>query len=150
MTKTRILHCKDENCPHESQKYMSDWIRNNCPDSQSGYCVSDLDFFIWNWKTKSVMMLEIKTRGAVVRKWQKEMWQNIRKWIENGIDEDWTFFGFYCVQFENTGFDDGKCFFHNQEVSESELKEILSMEYQSHSKLIGFIEKSNQNLTFPL
>lgn len=136
MTVIRKYHCKDENCPHESLKSLSDWIRKNCPPSQNSFCVSDLDFILWNYSTKKVIMLEVKTRNAGVKDWQKIMWSNLRKWIQRGIDDDWTFFGFHCIRFEKTSFQDGLCFFDNHQISEDELKEILSMEYETHPKLL--------------
>lgn len=107
---------------------FSQWVRTNLPDSSTGYCASDLDFFLWNWKTKKVMMLEIKTRNSYPRRWQDIMWNNISKWISKGIDDDWTFYGYHLIQFENTCFSDGKCFLNTIEISEEKLIEFLSLE----------------------
>lgn len=106
---------------------FSSWIRKKLPDSSTGFSVSDLDFILWNWKTKKVMMLEIKTRNSKPRKGQKIMWQNINQWIKNGIDDDWTYLGFNLIQFENTNFNDGKCFLNYEEIKEKELINFLSL-----------------------
>ena len=31
---------------------FSKWVRENLPDSSTGFSASDLDFVLWNWKTK--------------------------------------------------------------------------------------------------
>ena len=105
---------------------FSKWIRSKLPDSQTGYSASDLDFILWNWKTKKVMFLEIKTRNSEIRQGQKLMWINIHNWIKKGIDKDWTYYGFHLIQFENTSFEDGKCFFDYEEITEIDLIKKLS------------------------
>ncbi len=52
--------------------------------------------------------------------------ENLDKWIKIGIDKDWNYLGFHIIKFENTFFNDGKCFFDNKCVSEEELKELFS------------------------
>lgn len=106
---------------------FSQWIRLKLPDSASGFSVSDLDFILWNWKTKKIMLLEIKTRSAKPRYNQRNMWKLIHKWIKNGIDTDWKYLGFNLIVFEHTSFEDGKCFINNKEISEPELINILSL-----------------------
>lgn len=105
---------------------MSHWIRENLPDSSTGFLVSDLDFIIENYKTKNLMLLEIKTRNAELKQWQKKLFSNLDKWIKKGIDEDWNYLGFHLIKFENTFFTDGKCWFDNKIITEDKLKELLS------------------------
>uniref|UniRef100_A0A6H1ZHI4 Uncharacterized protein n=1 Tax=viral metagenome TaxID=1070528 RepID=A0A6H1ZHI4_9ZZZZ len=105
---------------------FSQWIRNNLPDSSKGLMVSDLDFILQNYKTKVLMLLEIKTRNAELKTWQKSLFKKLSRWIKNGIDKDWNYLGFHIIKFENTFFNDGKCWLDNKVVSESELKDILS------------------------
>lgn len=105
---------------------FSKWVREMLPDSQTGYSASDLDFILWNWKTKNLMFLEIKTRNAKVRQGQKMMFENINKWIKTGIDNDWKYHGFHLITFENSSFEDGKCYFDNQEITQEELIKKLS------------------------
>jgi hypothetical protein len=107
---------------------FSGWIRQKLPDSSTGYSVSDLDFVLWNWKTKKIMLIELKTRNSYPRMNQKKMWHNIHKWIKNGIGDGWLYYGFNLIKFENTSFDDGRVWFNKQTVSETELIKILSME----------------------
>lgn len=106
---------------------FSGWVRNKLPDSSTGYSASDLDFILWNWNTKKVMLLEIKTRNSYPKYGQKMMWKNINRWIINGIDSDWTYLGFHLIQFENSFFDNGKCFLDGKEITEKELITFLSL-----------------------
>ena len=106
---------------------FSQWIRGKLPASNEGFAASDLDFVLWNWKTKRVMLLEIKTRNAKPRPFQRLMWGRISKWIAAGIDGDWTNLGFHLLVFERTGFDDGRLFFDGVEISEQDLIKILSL-----------------------
>ena len=64
---------------------FSGWVRRKLPDSSTGFSASDLDFILWNWKSKKVMMLEIKTRNSKPRIGQKIMWQNLNKCHEEDI-----------------------------------------------------------------
>lgn len=106
---------------------FSGWVRENLPDSSTGYAASDLDFFLWNWKTKKVIMIELKTYGRKPRRWQETMWLNLEKWISKGIDKDWVFRGYHLIQFEKTGFNDGRCFLDDKEITEQELINFLSL-----------------------
>jgi len=106
---------------------FSDWVREKLPDSSTGYSASDLDFILWNWKEKKVMLLEIKTRMTMLRKGQDMMFRNISRWIKNGIDEGWEYKGFHLITFENTNFEDGKCFLDLKEINETDLIKFLSM-----------------------
>ena len=115
--------------------FFSQWIRKKLPDSSTGYCVSDLDFIVWNWKTKEVMMLEIKTRNSYPRPFQKIMWLNIHNWVLNGITKEWNYYGFHLIQFQNNSFTDGKCFFDGTEITENDLIEILSFKYHKLKKI---------------
>ena len=107
---------------------FSKWVREKLPDSSTGFSASDLDFILWNWKTKKVLLLEIKTRLSTCRKGQKMMWQNINKWIKKGIDKDWNYLGFHLITFEKTDFEDGKVFLDNKEIQEKDLILFLSLE----------------------
>lgn len=107
---------------------FSQWIRNKLPDSKTGFTVSDLDFVIWNWKTKNLMLLEVKTRNSNPAKWQAFMWRNIHKWIKKGIDMDWNYCGFHLIVFENTSFEDGVVYLDHKPIKENDLIKFLSFE----------------------
>lgn len=119
---------------------FSKWIRNQLPDSCTGFSVSDLDFIVWNYKTRRVLMLETKTRESELRPGQGNMFSNIDSWIRRGVTSNWTYHGFYLLQFTDTGFNDGLCFINEirhgvtgcdnrVEVSQSQVVEFLSLEW---------------------
>jgi hypothetical protein len=110
---------------------FSKWCRNKLPNSTTGFSITDLDFILFNWKSKRFMIVETKCRMANVSFNQREIFSSIHKWIKSGIQSDsteWDYRGFNLVQFENTSFDDGKCFLNKIEISERKLIEFLSME----------------------
>tara|TARA_R110000744_G_scaffold6534_3_gene22829 strand:+ start:166 stop:555 length:390 start_codon:yes stop_codon:yes gene_type:complete len=110
---------------------FSRWVRAKLPDSSTGYCVSDLDFILWNWKSKKVIMIELKQRGGYPENFQSKMWSNINKWIKKGIDNEWKYLGFHLIQFENTEFINGKCYLNRKEISEKNLIDFLSLDLDS-------------------
>ena len=118
MTRPEFSHTRDLT--------FSGWIRKNLPDSSFGFLVTDLDWILYNFTTKKIMLLEVKTRNANLKIWQQTIFNNLAKWIKQGIDKDWTFLGFHIVKFENTFFSDGRCYFDNVEISEISLIEFLS------------------------
>lgn len=106
---------------------FSGWIRKSLPDSNTGFLVSDLDFILFNYKAKTIMLIEIKTRNTTLKEWQRRLFANLDKWIKKGIDNDWLYFGYHIIKFEYTFFNDGKVFFDNKEVTEKELISRLSL-----------------------
>ena len=62
MTLHRKLHCSNPKCPHETKLKFSDWIRENLPSSEDGFMVSDVDFILYNYKTKR---MSANIRGLV-------------------------------------------------------------------------------------
>ena len=119
---------------------FNNWIRNQLPDSCTGFSVSDLDFIVWNYKTRRVLMLETKTRESELRPFQDNMFSNIDSWIRRGVTANWTYHGFYLLQFTDTDFNDGLCFINEVrhgvtgqdnrvEVSQDQVVEFLSLEW---------------------
>jgi hypothetical protein len=105
------------------------WIRNQLPDSSTGFCVSDLDFIIWNWKARKILLLEVKTRNRTLPKFQQIMFRNLAQWIRAGISNEWTFEGFHALRFSDTDFNDGVAYLNNKEVTEEQVIEYLSLEW---------------------
>jgi hypothetical protein len=126
MTINRKLHCDNPNCPHETLKKMSDWVRINLPEPEDGFMVSDLDFILQNYKTKKFILLEVKTRGVEVKPWQYNLFKNLDKWISQGVDDDWTYIGFHTLTFENSDFNDGFVYFDGVLNNESDIIKKLS------------------------
>lgn len=106
---------------------FSGWIRSELPDSKTGLLVSDLDFILCNYKAKTIILIEVKTRNKKLEKWQEILFKNIDRWLRKGIESDWTYFGYHVIRFENTFFDNGKCYFDDNLKTEDEIKSILSL-----------------------
>jgi len=105
---------------------FSGWVKKNLPDSSTGFMVSDLDFIMYNYKTKDMMLIEIKTRKAKMKTWQRKLFELIDDALKKGLAEDYLYHGFHCIRFENTGFEDGRVIFDNKLSNEQEIKDILS------------------------
>jgi len=106
---------------------FSQWIRENLPDSNTGFMVSDIDFYIYNYKLRRCMLLEVKTHKAELPFWQKNMYKLLAKWLSKGIDSGWSFYGFHFLRFENTCFVDGRCMLDTKLVTENEVIRFLSL-----------------------
>lgn len=117
---------------NERDLTFSKWIRARLPDSSTGFLVSDLDFIIYDFKKKKIMMLETKTRNNDVKQWQRILFTNIERWMNKGIDNDWTFFGFHYIKFEGTDFTNGKVYLDENEISENDLIDFLSFEEKEY------------------
>lgn len=114
---------------HKRNLDFSKWIRKSLPDSYEGFRVSDLDWVLANVNTKKIMLLEQKNYGGKCRKWQKELFGNIDRWISIGIrlnSPDWEYLGFHTVVFGNTSAENGEIWFDGSPITEEELTDILS------------------------
>jgi len=127
MTVIRKLHCDNPDCPHERLKIMSDWVRNELPDSASGFTVSDIDFVFSNYKTRKIMILEVKTHNSACKNWQRNMWKNMNRWLKKGVDGGWTYLGFHLLVFQGIDFS-LPIYYDYKQIDEAQLKKILSME----------------------
>jgi len=101
---------------------LSRWMRESLPDSSTGQSITDLDFILFNWKTRKMMFVETKTRGAYIKKNQQVIFNLLHTTTLNGINfTDWEYLGFHTIIFENTFFNDGKVYWDNVETTEEEL-----------------------------
>jgi hypothetical protein len=109
---------------------FSQWIRDRLPDSSTGFMVTDVDFFLYNYKTRKVMVLEVKTRNCNIKTWQHKFYELLGKWLNAGImaaTPEWEYLGIHLLQFENLSFEDGKIYLDRNEVSEGQLITFLSL-----------------------
>lgn len=110
----------------ERNLFFSGWIRKNLPDSKDGFTATDLDFFFRNYKTKSLMLIEVKTHGGEMHYGQKESLTLLDKIIERGCPADWRYHGFHVVTFSGTDFTE-PVYYDGQLISEDELITMLSI-----------------------
>lgn len=108
--------------------FFSKWVRTHCPDSWSGYMVADVDFVLWNYQTRKLMLLEEKRMNKEMSEWHKILVKEVLHpaLIKQQIEGKFEYLGFHLVQFENTSFADGHVYFDNELVSEDQLKAKLT------------------------
>jgi len=119
--------------------YFYDWCKINLP-SRYLFFITDIDMIIRDRKGR-IMLIEKKCKKAVPKKSQSITYRMLHNLIlkadkTGALDlgaghsslYDWTYYGFHLLQFENTSFEDGKAYFDNKEVTEEELKKILSFD----------------------
>lgn len=107
---------------------FSKWIRENCPDTSTGYVVENLDWLFHNYKNRILLIAEEKTHGGMLGTAQSKLFYGI---IEPSLrmycdSHDIQFLGFHTIRFENTCPTDGAIFWDNKLISEETLKERLS------------------------
>ena len=109
---------------------FSKWIRQKLPEANTGFCVTDLDWIMWNWKTRRLVILEEKTRMGSIKTWYRKFLQDVMHPALKVYcaDNDIDYRGIHLVQFENEDPEDGKIYLNGKEVTEEELIEFLSME----------------------
>jgi hypothetical protein len=108
---------------------FSGWIREKLPNSSTGFCVTNQDWVLWNWKERKLMFLEEKTHEGELANWFKRLIKDVLHPAitnyakQNEID----YKGYHLIQFENEGPNDGKILLDYREVTEQELIDFLSM-----------------------
>lgn len=110
------------------RQMLNDWTRKKLPESsETGFTVNDIDLVLRNYKTKKIMLLEIKCQMAVLTLSQSQIKMLFDKVLNNGLPkEGWQYLGFHLLQFEKTFFHDGKVFFDGKEKTEAEIIDLLS------------------------
>ena len=106
---------------------FSKWIRENLPNSSTGFMVTDVDFIIYNYKSKKIIIVEIKTRNSEIKQWQRIFYKNLNRWIKNGIDNNWEYLGVHLIKFDNTNFENGNCYLDNKIIDDKSLIKFLSL-----------------------
>jgi len=120
MTKQRIINDgKDSD--------FSSWLRKQDEiSSDKGFITTDIDFLWRNYKTGEWMILEEKTRGATVPRWQGEFLQL----IDNLGASDTLYKGVYLVRFENTDPDNGRVMVNKRLLSPGDFISFLRFELE--------------------
>jgi len=122
MTKPEITGLRDFKFSH--------WIRKNLPDSRTGFLVTDIDFVLFSSKTRSLMLLEVKTKNFEFSQWQKNIFNLIDALLHrNAKHQGVNYLGFHVVTFtgEQCDFITAECYFDKEQVSEDRLRELLSI-----------------------
>ena len=53
--------------------FFSLWIRENLPESSTGFLATDIDMILYNYKLKKIMLLEVKLKNRQVDRWQRDL-----------------------------------------------------------------------------
>lgn len=107
---------------------FSAWLRVQ-PEIDSkteGFITTDIDYLWKNYKSGKWMILEEKTHGATVPRWQGEFLQLIDSL---GV-HDKLYKGVYLVRFENTDPDNGRVMVNKRLLSRSEFIRFLRFELE--------------------
>lgn len=105
---------------------FSAWLRlqPEIDSKKEGYITTDIDYLWRNYKTGEWMILEEKTHGATVPRWQGEFLQLIDKL--GAYDKFYQ--GVYLVRFENTSPDNGRVIVNKNLLSRDEFIKFLRFE----------------------
>ncbi len=108
---------------------FSRWVRENLPDSKTGFCVGNQDWVFWNYKTRRLMLAEEKTRNAGIAPWFRRFIKDVMHpaLLSYCQDTDIIYCGYHLIQFEETSPENGKIYFDRKEVTADELRSILSL-----------------------
>jgi hypothetical protein len=111
---------------------FSGWIRENMPDSFTGYRAYDIDFVLWrktNWKVSHIMIVEQKNGNAEVSADQALLLSFLSTAIKEQCKrEGIQYYGTHIVQLETGNPDTGKIELNGVEITKQELIKFLSME----------------------
>lgn len=107
---------------------FSAWLRiqPEIDSRKEGFITTDIDYLWRNYKTGEWMILEEKTHGATVPRWQGEFLQILDKL--GSFDK--LYKGVYLVRFENTDPDNGRVMVNKKLLSRSEFIAFLRFELE--------------------
>ena len=119
---------KQENTGKRSLAFSS-WIRQELPDSKTGFMETNQDWIFWNFKTRRLMFVEEKTHKGAISNWFHILIKDI---LHPAISQfakknDIDYRGYHLIQFENESPIDGIIKLDYRTITENELKEFLSM-----------------------
>lgn len=98
------------------------WLREQKElDSALGYVATNLDYIWCNYKTGDWMLLEEKRHGAMIKFYQKELFERVDKLCQ----ADSRYRGFHQITFENTNPEDGAILLDGQVITKAELLTFL-------------------------
>jgi hypothetical protein len=121
---------------------FSSWIRNNLPDTSTGFTAFDVDFVLSNYKTKNIMIIEEKINNGNITNGQKLFLKRLDKIFEKGCPAaGYKYKGYYTIIFENDGFDNGTTYIVENKINYE--KQIIT-----ESEFIEFVNKSLENDTY--
>jgi hypothetical protein len=104
---------------------FSKWVRESNPGVY-GFTANDVDFLLRNYRTKEIMVIEVKCYNGRMLDKQRLFYCDLHKILKSGCEAaGWKYKGVHLLQFENTCPADGKIYLDNKEITEDQLKDII-------------------------
>lgn len=107
------------------EQFLSNWLYEHLPESSEWTLISDIDFIICNYKTKRFMLLELKTRWAEIKKWQRDLYKMLHNRLRASFDDWWTYTWVHLIKFQWDNFYDWEVTLDWDRVNEYELQQFL-------------------------
>ena len=82
---------------------FSGWIRQELPDSKTGFMVTNQDWIFWNFKTRCLMFVEEKTHNGTISNWFHILIKTVLHpaLLQFSKKNDIDYRGYHLIQFEN-------------------------------------------------
>lgn len=107
------------------EQFLSNWLYEHLPESSEWTLISDIDFIICNYKTKRFMLLELKTRWAEIKKWQRDLYKMLHNRLKASFDDWWTYMWVHLIKFQWDNFYDWEVTLDWNRTNEYELQQFL-------------------------
>jgi hypothetical protein len=82
-----------------------------------------------NHEKRVFALLEIKCRQSELSYAQRKTFGEIDTFLRRGVSPDWTYLGFNLLQFENTGFHDGRAKLNGHLIDEHDFTMWLKINF---------------------
>lgn len=86
--------------------WFKDWCRENLTDSRNGLNISDIDLVLQNWKTRELMILEIKCFMQTMTETQWWIYKQIDYALRNTNFNGYIFKGVFLLRFRSDTIND--------------------------------------------
>jgi hypothetical protein len=114
--------------------WFKDWCRENLTDSRDGLNISDIDLILQNWKTKNVMILEIKCFMQTMTKPQWWIYRQIDYALKQTNFIGYNYKGVYLLRFRSDSINDD-IYIYRLKFDEKEEALFVKEGYKEYLKL---------------
>lgn len=103
------------------------WMSKNLRSSSTGLCFGDIDYIVWDYKTKDLCIIEEKTGESTMNLWQKFLLNTLDKMlIQHSEEYGINYHGYHLIQLENTDPDNGLTKLNGKFIEAKELVNRLN------------------------
>lgn len=119
---------KHKELKHGFTDDIDTWIRQQMPDSKTGFIASDIDMIFANYKTRRYCLIEFKCRMQAPGYSQKALLNEIHTQLRAAprTANFWKYCGLYLIQFEADRFNNGKVYLNGIETTETGLIDFFN------------------------